>query len=99
MAEAFKQLTTGRIRPVAIEAPWDIFGLKADVELLAPSAPPPPPTADPDAIAAAAKLIATAKRPLISVGGGAIHAAEAVMELARLLQAPGRHRGSGRDRL
>jgi acetolactate synthase I/II/III large subunit len=88
MAEAFKQLATGRIRPVAIEAPWDVFGLKADVELLAPSAPTLPPTADPDAITAAAKLIAAAKRPLISVGGGAMHAAEAVMELALLLQAP-----------
>jgi acetolactate synthase I/II/III large subunit len=88
MAEAFKQLTTGRIRPVAIEAPWDVFGLKADVELLTPSAPTLPPTADPDAITAAAKLIAAAKRPLISVGGGAMHAAEAVMELALLLQAP-----------
>jgi acetolactate synthase I/II/III large subunit len=88
MAEAFKQLATGRIRPVAIEAPWDIFGLKADVELLAPSAPSLAPTADPDAITTAAKLIAAAKRPLISVGAGAMHAAEAVMELALLLQAP-----------
>jgi acetolactate synthase-1/2/3 large subunit len=39
-------------------------------------------------IAAAAKLIAAAKRPLISVGAGALHAGDAVLELAKLLEAP-----------
>src|ERR1700730_10217226 len=27
MAEAFRQLASGRIRPVAVEAPWDVFGM------------------------------------------------------------------------
>ena len=52
------------------------------------SPPIPAPLPDPDSIAAAAKLIATAKRPLISVGAGAQHAGPAVLRLASLLQAP-----------
>ncbi|MDC0739540.1 thiamine pyrophosphate-dependent enzyme, partial [Cognatishimia sp. SS12] len=46
------------------------------------------PTPDPDAIAAAAEMIAAAKNPMIMVGGGTWDAAEEVRELARLLQAP-----------
>lgn len=88
MAEAFRQLASGRIRPVAVEAPWDVFGMKAEVTPIAPLDPIAPPTPDPDSIAAAAKLIATAKRPLISVGAGALHAGEPILELAKLLQAP-----------
>ena len=88
MAEAFRQLASGRIRPVAVEAPWDVFGMKAEVTLSAPLGPIAPPTPDPDSIAAAAKLIAAAKRPLISVGAGALHAAEEILQLADLLQAP-----------
>ena len=42
----------------------------------------------PDSVAAAAKLMAAAKRPLISVGAGALHAAEEILQLADLLQAP-----------
>src|SRR5665811_1921192 len=33
MAEAFRQLSCGRIRPVAIEAPWDVFGMKAELTM------------------------------------------------------------------
>lgn len=88
MAEAFAQLQSGRVRPVAIEAPWDVFGMKADVDsdLVAKPVPPPPP--DTEQVAAAAKLIARARNPLIMVGAGALHAADEVLELARLLQAP-----------
>ena len=31
MTEAFRQLRSGRIRPVAVETPWDIFGRTADL--------------------------------------------------------------------
>jgi acetolactate synthase I/II/III large subunit len=88
MAEAFRQLASGRIRPVAVEAPWDVFGMKAEVTPVAPLDPIAPPMPDPDSIVAAAKLIAEAKRPLISVGAGALRAGEAILELAKLLQAP-----------
>src|SRR5450631_2414602 len=63
MAEAFRQLCVGRIRPVAVEAPWDVFGMKAELTLSAPLGPIAPPAPDPDLVAAAAKLIASATRP------------------------------------
>lgn len=96
MAEAFRHLRSGRVRPVAIEAPWDVFGMKAEVSPVAPLAPLAPPRPDPDAIAAAAKLIAGAKRPLICVGAGALAAGDAVLELAKLLQAPVTSHRSGK---
>src|ERR1700734_3907837 len=49
MAEAFRQLACGRVRPVAVEAPWDVFGMKAEVASMAilspthPRLPIPPP--------------------------------------------------------
>jgi acetolactate synthase I/II/III large subunit len=88
MAEAFRQLTCGRVRPVAVEAPWDVFGMKAEVTVGAPLESPSAPAPDPDSVTAAAKLIAAARRPLISVGAGAVHAGQAILELATLLQAP-----------
>ncbi|MGB8693684.1 MAG: thiamine pyrophosphate-dependent enzyme [Steroidobacteraceae bacterium] len=96
MAEAFRQVRSGRVRPVAVEAPWDVFGMKAEVAPVAPLAPLAPPTPDPDAIAAAAKLIAGAKRPLICVGAGALAAGDAVLALAKLLQAPVTSHRSGK---
>jgi acetolactate synthase I/II/III large subunit len=88
MAEAFRQLKSGRVRPVAVETPWNVFGMSAEVHPVwpLPVAPPPPP--DPSALAAASRLIAAARRPLIMVGAGALDAAGPVRELARLLQAP-----------
>ena len=88
MAEAFRTMLSGRPRPVGIEAPWDVFGMAAEVDLGAAANPSPVPVPDPDSIEAAAKMIAAAKNPMIMVGGGALEAAAEVQELARLLQAP-----------
>jgi len=88
MAEAFRQMTSGRQRPVGIEAPWDVFGMAADVSDPVATAALTAPTPDPDTIAALAEMIAGAKNPLIMVGGGAWDATEEVRELARMLQAP-----------
>jgi acetolactate synthase I/II/III large subunit len=88
MAEAFRQLASGRPRPVAVESPWNVFGQRAEVTPVPPLPATAPPEPDPDSIRAAAKLIAEARRPLITVGAGAQHAGAAVLELARLLQAP-----------
>lgn len=88
MAEAFRQLRSGRVRPVAVECPWDVFGQRAAVPSVAPFAPLPTPPVDPETIEAAARLVRAAKRPLICVGAGALHAGEAVLELAKRLQAP-----------
>ena len=88
MAEAFHQLRSGRTRPVAVEAPWNVFGMQSEVTAVPPLAPRPPPCPDSAAISTAAKLIAAARRPLIMVGAGALGAAASVLELAQLLQAP-----------
>jgi len=88
MAEAFRQMTSGRQRPVGIEAPWDVFGMAAEVSDPVATAALTAPTPDPDTIAALAEMVAGAKNPLIMVGGGAWDATEEVRELARLLQAP-----------
>ncbi len=87
VAEAFTQLTCGRPRPVALEMPMDIMGREAAVPEVAPSAiwrcAP-----DPAAVAAAAKVIASARCPMIYVGGGAVTAAPEVLALAELIGAP-----------
>jgi acetolactate synthase-1/2/3 large subunit len=54
-----------------------------------PSArPEASPAPDPEALAAAVDLIATARRPLLMCGAGAQHAADEVRALAELLNAP-----------
>jgi acetolactate synthase-1/2/3 large subunit len=88
MAEAFRQLASGRIRPVAVEAPWDVFGQRAEVGPPLRYPPIPAPEPDPGSLEAAVKLISAAQRPLITVGAGALHAGEAVLRLASLLEAP-----------
>ena len=88
VAEAFRQMQAGRIRPVALEAPWDVFGQKAEVSLDVNRDIPPPPVPDLDAIKQAAKLVKQAKNPLILVGAGAFEAAREINELAEMIQSP-----------
>jgi acetolactate synthase-1/2/3 large subunit len=88
VGEAFRQLQSGRPRPVGIELPPDILAAKADVELLPPMAPEPDLPLDEDAVARAAGLLAKAECPVIFVGGGALEAADDVRALAERLSAP-----------
>jgi acetolactate synthase-1/2/3 large subunit len=88
MNEAFRQMLSGRPRPVGIEAPWDVFGKSAEVTLSGDVITAPSLAPDPEAVEAALEAIAKAKNPLIMVGGGALAAASEVQDLARLLQAP-----------
>ena len=88
MAIAFKHLTSGRIRPVALEVPMDILAEKAPIDLSFPDLPSATYAAKPAAIEAAAELLRSAKNPMIMVGSGAIHAGEEIAALAELLQAP-----------
>lgn len=95
MSEAFRQMLSGRQRPVAVEVPWDVFGMVGEVE--APEVlEPRRPAVDGAAIERAAALIATAKRPLIMVGGGAVGAPEQVLALAQRLEAPVTSHRSGK---
>ena len=73
---------------MALEIPPDVLEQEADVELLQPPKVYVRTAPDSDKIAAAARLLAGAKRPMIYVGGGAIDAAQELLELAQMLQAP-----------
>ncbi|HEX3953962.1 MAG TPA: thiamine pyrophosphate-dependent enzyme [Stellaceae bacterium] len=86
--EAFRQLGSGRPRPVALEMPLDIMALEGEVMLPAVEAPVPPPAPDADLIDKAAALLAGAKQPLIYVGSGAMDAGAEVLAVAERLQAP-----------
>ena len=86
--EAFRQLASGRPRPVEVEMPWDVMASEAEVDLLDPVAPTPPPPLDGEGIERAARLLGAAKNPMIFVGSGALGAAEEVRELGEMLQAP-----------
>ena len=87
--EAFRQLTTGRPRPVEIEMPPETMAEPGPVALLESEAYPRPAAAA-DAVAAAAQTLAAAQRPLIWAGGGVIAsgASGALARLAERLQAP-----------
>jgi acetolactate synthase-1/2/3 large subunit len=95
VGKAFRLAAHGRPGPVAVEMCWDTMAATAVVEPAVghPSAVPEP---DPDAIAAAVRLLTTAKRPMIMCGAGAQHAADEVLALAETLQAPATAFRSGR---
>lgn len=88
VAEAFRQMATGRPRPVGLEMPWEVFGTSAPVTLLPPAQSYPQIEADPEKLATAARILKSASNPMIMVGSGAQRAAAEVLELAELLQAP-----------
>lgn len=85
--EAFRQMRSGRPRPVALECAIDVWGRSGMVANELPSAPHEP-QLDEDEVAQAAQVLTSATRPLIVVGGGAQHASAQVKALAHLLQAP-----------
>ncbi len=88
VAEAFRQLRSGRPRPVALEVPMDILAMKAMVGEQIIGAQDPAPALDPDQVAAAARILGEARNPMIFVGGGAYDAAPEIRELSAMLQAP-----------
>ena len=88
LARAFAVFSSERPGPVHIEIPIDIITSPADhldqVPYDLPSAPGP----DPDVAHNAAQILATAKRPLIAIGGGSVNASREVVALAERLGAP-----------
>lgn len=87
---AFAALQSGRRRPVEIEVPPDTLYATSEVELLAPAAAAEPYAGDPDSLERAARLLTTAKQPLIWSGGGVLGSGawDELRQLASLLQAP-----------
>jgi acetolactate synthase-1/2/3 large subunit len=85
---AFKTARSGRPGPVAVETCWDTLAAVAPIAIAGGDDSCDEPEPDPEAIAAAAKLLATARRPMLMCGAGAQHAAAEVLALAETLQAP-----------
>jgi acetolactate synthase-1/2/3 large subunit len=88
MQEAFFQMRSGRPGPAIVEVPWDVFGQPAE----GAGTYTPPATlstaVDPSAVASMADVVASARSPMIFVGGGALDAGPEVQALATRLGAP-----------
>jgi acetolactate synthase I/II/III large subunit len=88
VSRAFQEMLSGRRGPVALEMPWDVFTQRADVGASKPFDLLAPPLPDGDRVNDAAALVAGSRSPMIFVGSGAIHAADEILELAELIDAP-----------
>ncbi|WP_413792418.1 MULTISPECIES: 5-guanidino-2-oxopentanoate decarboxylase [unclassified Pseudomonas] len=88
LARAFALFQAGRPRPVHIEIPLDVLVEDADALLASVPVNICRAGAAPGAVKQMAGLLATARRPLILAGGGAIDAAAQLTELAERLDAP-----------
>jgi acetolactate synthase-1/2/3 large subunit len=88
VAEAFRQLYSGRPRPVGLELPMDVLAARAEVDLTPLPLPRFHPPLDDRLVDQAAQWLGQAHHPMIFVGGGAQGASQAVTELAERLQAP-----------
>ncbi|MBO1539130.1 5-guanidino-2-oxopentanoate decarboxylase [Pseudomonas sp. OA65] len=88
LARAFAVFQAGRPRPVHIEIPLDVLVEDADALLASVPVNISRAGAAPHGVEHMAGLLATARRPLILAGGGAIDAAAELTELAERLGAP-----------
>ena len=88
VSQAFRTMTSGRPGPAALEMPWDVFTQRTEVAPCTPFGPLPAPPIDQEGIDAAARLLAASRAPMIFVGGGAFGAAEEILDLAELIDAP-----------
>lgn len=85
---AFRELQSGRIRPVGLEAAPDVLAQSADVTLRDATQTPAPLAPDPELIEAAARLLGAAEKPMILSGGGVFDAGTELLAVAEILQAP-----------
>jgi acetolactate synthase-1/2/3 large subunit len=87
--EAFRQMKTGRPRPVEIEVPLDVLASSDTVDFPGPG-PEERLTADQASIGVAVDILSRAERPAILAGGGTIiaEAHQELLALAEFLQAP-----------
>ncbi|MFQ5959469.1 MAG: thiamine pyrophosphate-dependent enzyme [Alphaproteobacteria bacterium] len=99
VGEAFRQLNTGRVRPVEVEMAPDVMTQEAEVALLDAPAIYEAPEPDDGLVDEAAELLGAAENPLIFVGGGVFGAEAELCELAEMLQAPVVSNRSGRGAL
>ncbi|MGI9412182.1 MAG: 5-guanidino-2-oxopentanoate decarboxylase [Hyphomicrobiales bacterium] len=86
VARAFAGFRAGRPRPAYIEIPIDVLSAEAS-GAWAPGLAEPKVYPDPAGIAAAARVVAGAERPMMIAGGGAAGAADGLRTLAERLNA------------
>ena len=86
--EAFRQMATGRPRPVEIEIPPDTLAALGDADIIEPEQYPAQ-AGDAADIRRAAEILARARRPAIIAGGGSIisGASDELRQVAEFLQA------------
>jgi acetolactate synthase-1/2/3 large subunit len=98
--EAFRQIRSGRPRPVEIEIPPDTLAATGDVTLRDP-VPVERSAGDPALLTRAAETLRKAERPLICAGGGVLSAEawEELRALAEMLEAPVVMTSNGRGAL
>ena len=87
LARAYAVFRGSRPRPVHLSLPRDILPISVEADWKARRAPSLP-MPDPAAIEEAADLLASARRPLIFVGGGAVGTRKALTEIAERIGAP-----------
>ncbi|HUE75339.1 MAG TPA: thiamine pyrophosphate-binding protein, partial [Chloroflexota bacterium] len=87
--EAFRQLRSGRPRPVELEVPPDVLQATGNVELGSPI-PVDRMAGDSDLLERAARALGEARRPIIFSGGGVLASGawDELRRLAELLEAP-----------
>ena len=97
VSEAFRQMRTGRPRPVLIEMPPETGVERDEVQLRAP-APTSRIVPSPEQLREAARVIATSQRPLIFAGGGVAQsgAEDALVALAEATRIPVMTSGGGK---
>ena len=88
VAEAFRQMRSGRPRPVGLEVPMDVLAQRGPVDTSPIALPRYAPPLDHELIEKAAALLSNAQNPAIYVGGGAQGVGDEVLALAEALQAP-----------
>lgn len=88
--EAFTALRTGRPQPVGLEVAHDVLASRAEMPDVQADHREARVALPSEAISAAADMLATARQPVIYVGGGALasRCGEALAALAERLQAP-----------
>jgi len=88
VAEAFRQMRSGRPRPVGLEVPMDVLAQQAEVDSSSISLPVYAPPVDTELLEKAAQWLGRARNPMIYVGSGAQGVSAEITRLAEMLQAP-----------
>lgn len=86
--DAFRAMLTGRPGPAHLEMAPEVMGERTSADPPQAARIPAAPAAPAASIEAAARMLTTARKPLVYVGGGATHAAAEVRRLMRMIEAP-----------